>query len=595
MMFSKIFLTFLIVGAVVAIATITVLICRRRRKVAIAFPPSQNTSANQMPDHPHPPRIPVSSVRRKSLTKPISESTDEDPLARNGNFPYLGEPTDVEQNDKEAERNDEVPATEEDGSPEFPDQPSASFPELPHEPLPADPTNSFRPTRYNPRHGARRAVSADKSKQHEARASVSAFRRAEVGLRLYINRNRKSVHLSIVLSRPEGFPDRIELKSDGIELKIPGDGWVCAFNDERYDDVEVDWTSELLKNEFRLADTEQRLTWIRRLRPFHIFAPGKPGEFALLTVSKVTIGAEHVILCHESAIPEIHAVAKNTGSQPLQVIQEWMGIPPGWVVVTGYTPVHSCRSQIKPDLRPLDPLEEMKIQLVGGLHIRGNFYAEGWTPRIFIEPFPHGCEVRIDECIATSKNDNSWEVPGFDSPGKHLIDVIPGPSLTYQILPDPGVKEYHQIWNAHPAQDFLTNNTTEDRIVICGAHVSTATNSTVIACESKWNAVALGKYANAQALIQRNDAPAVVAILCFEPSFIVLSSGRRRHQGKVIWLGHDSGNVCFRDWKMRDMKWANRVRSIAARRLNIYPNTAEARFAWRSAAVAARRVRREKT
>ena len=464
--------------------------------------------------------------------------------------------------------------------PELPDKVNS-----PAEPSPAPPRKQAR---HRDRRGSRRAVPARAQETMQPdRTSVSALRQAEAKLRLAIDANRKSIRLSIVLARPEGFPDRIEPKAAGDEP-------VYAFDGDRYDDVDIDWTPGFLNAELRLADVEQQLEWLRGSRPFHLFGP-VAGEPDLLTVPAAVTGLEHAIICRESNVTEVHAAATAAGSPPPDALHGWMGIPAGWAVLTGYTPTHSFQSQAEPRLRPLDPGTQIEIRLVGGLPIRSNTYAEGHAPRILIEPLPPGCEVHIGGHHATCRSDGSWTVQGADAPGSHMVDVVPGPSLTYSVLLDPGAAKGWKLWDAHPERASSGGGATWARPAICGARVFADPGSTVVACESKWSGLALGARASTQLLTRRDDAPAAVAILQFNPAFLILSAGLRRHQGKIAWMGRDPSGVRPRMRRVPDLKWVSAVRAAAARRLAVCPNTSEARSAWRSAVAAARRVRRDKT
>lgn len=521
--------------------------------------------------------------REKPPSEPTPETAVREPSTRSKDPSEQEMSAGTDQNKDQGEcGNSETPPVDGEPSPP-PPEPLHSAPP-PAKPSPVSPRG---PTQHTDRRGAKRATPAPATETKELdRTSVPALRQATVGLRLAIDPNRKSIRLSIVLSRPEGFPKRIEPEVAGTET-------VHAFDDDRYDDVDIEWTTDLLESELRFADSEQYLEWLRSARDFHLFS-AVAGEPDLLSVSAAAARTEHAIICRESDIPDIRRTATATGSRPPKLIQGWGGIPVGWVVLTGYAPTRPFHSQVEPRLRPLGPDAGIKIHLIGGPPIRSNTYAEGCAPRIMIEPPPLGCEVRIGGRNATRQSDGSWTAPGADAPGGHLIDVVPGPSRTYTILPDPGAVEGWQVWDAHPGRASSVVSTDWARTEICGAQVFAETGSTVVAHESKWSVLALGARANVQPLIRRNDAPATVAILQFSPAFLVLSVGLRRHQGKVVWQGKDPSGTRPRMRRIPDQKWVSSVRTVAARHLAVCPDTTEARSAWRSAAVAARRVWRGK-
>lgn len=470
-----------------------------------------------------------------------------------------------------------------------PDEP-ASAPGTPHEKPSHEaspPTPPRRPARHRDRRGARRADSerAAGNRQPDV-ASPPAVRQAEAKLRLAVDWNRRTTRLSVVLLRPEGFPDRIEAQVGGSEV-------VHAFDNDRYDDVDIDWTPGFLAAELRFTDSKERLEWLRSARPFHLFA-ATPGEPDLLSVSAARAGVEHAVICREGDIEAVHAAAAAAGSPLPTAIQGWQSIPTGWAILTGYTPEHTFQSQIDSRLRSLDPGAGTEIRLVGGLAIRIGAYAEGQLPRILVEPMPPGCEVFIGGYPASRDDDGSWIAPGWRAPGSHLVDVVPGPSLTYFVLADPGAGGGWEFWDAHPGLVSERGNAPWTQAAICGGRVYAAGDCTVFACESGQSAIALGVRANVQPLTSRADAPAAVAVLRFRPAFLVTSSGLRRHQGRIIWLGGDTSGKPPRMQRVPDLAWVSAVRAAAARRLAVYPDIDAAKSAWRSAAASARRVRRRK-
>src|SRR3546814_10760425 len=66
---------------------------------------------------------------------------------------------------------------------------------------------------------------------------------------------RRTAALSAVLARPAGYPGRISLLlGEGAE--------VGAYSEDRYDDVDIEWTAGLLSGEVRL-DCEEGYQWLR--------------------------------------------------------------------------------------------------------------------------------------------------------------------------------------------------------------------------------------------------------------------------------------------------------------------------------------------
>jgi hypothetical protein len=206
---------------------------------------------------------------------------------------------------------------------------------------------------------------------------------------------------------------------------------------------------------------------------------------------------------------------------------------------------------------------------------------------------PPECRVFIGGVIAAQLPDGAWIAPGWEIPGEHLVDVVPGPSRTYTVLPDPGGS--HESWTL---ADALAAPTTAAQrppaalAIIAGARVCAPGAQTILATDSSPTVIALGARANQRPVSPRPGLPAAVALLPFEPAFLVVSSGRRRKEGKVIWLGNAMAGQPARMGKVPDLRWISTVLGAAARRLPVNPDSESAKTAWRSAVAAARRAQR---
>jgi len=406
------------------------------------------------------------------------------------------------------------------------------------------------------------------------------LRQAEAKLRLAVDPIRRYVALSLVLDRPEGFPDTVEIDFNGPQT-------VGAYDASRYDDLDLAWTAELLAGELRISDQRQRLEWLRSSRDIHLFAPG---ELDLLSVSAARIGAEYAVICQQRDAAGVFAVAESAGSSPLTVVDTWKGLALGWVVLCGYTPTRPIAAVADPRLSSLDPGSGTEIGFNGGLRVRANHFAEGHAPRIIIEPLAPNSRVLIGGRPASQDVSGAWIGPAWDEPGSHLIDVVGGPSVTYSIDSDPGRERDWPI----PA-DALAPFGMPPAVhaALIGAFVQPLSRQMLLATEPSQSVVALGHRAGAQALVPRADAPAGVAALAFEAVFLVISSGSRRRQGRVLWLGtRPPGNV--HSGRRPDMAWVSAVLGASARRLDVHPSEDDAKRAWRSTVAAARRMRRQK-
>jgi hypothetical protein len=438
-----------------------------------------------------------------------------------------------------------------------------------------------KPTAFRDRRGGRRTITSQVNDTPKPEQNASAgTRQAEAKCRLTIDPIRRSIVLSIVLSRPEGFPEIINVDAASEPTQ--------AFDQTsagRYDDIEVIWTPDLLDGELRKRDESQHLEWLRSARKVHIFA-ATAGEPDLLTVSAAQQGKEHAIVCREGDIESIEAIAVQAGSPILKRYPNYHGAPAGWAVLSGYVP--ACALSTPPDLgfRSLDPGAEIAIVFAEGFEIRNAAFAEGHPPRVLIERMPSNCEVWIGGERAAISDDGKWQAPGWDRPGKHLVDVVPGPSQSYEIIADPARGSGWETWNANA--DLIP--TLMPDVAICGARVVCSLERVVLAVEPASDVLALGARRHVQRLYLRQDKLAAVGILPFAPTFLIVSSGRRRREGKIVSLGSPE-TVNGSNREPVDLHWVVAVRNAAARRIPILPTSALAKAAWGSAANAARRWR----
>ena len=432
------------------------------------------------------------------------------------------------------------------------------------------------PAVYRDRRGLRRSVG------QKLKSVSSPSPPAEARLRLLLDPIQRSASLSVLLMRPEGFPERVQPLMDG-------EGPVEAFDSSRYDDLALAWTGDLLVGELRIESNEGQ-RWLRAARPVHIFTES-PTEAGMISVGSARSDVPHVVICKADGEEAVRAAAVLTGSPPLVSHERWRGIPDGWSVLSGYCPRHAASAALATQLSPLDPGTAVEITLTGGLAIRATVYAEGSPPRVGIAPLPDGASVSIGGIPAKQAPDGAWEADGYDGPGHHLIDVVPGPSLTYQIIADPTANGERMFWDAHPERFGTDSHKPWGRAGICGAAVRGPDGETVIAEASLPILIALGEQRQAVPLRPRVDVPASVAIMSEAPCFLVAATGLRRKQGRIVWLG----SAAKRAGRFSpDQRWAETVRSIAARRLRLEGADADGERVWWNAKQRARRIRRKR-
>jgi hypothetical protein len=404
-------------------------------------------------------------------------------------------------------------------------------------------------------------------------------RQADAKIRLTIDHIRRTVRLSLVLSRSEGFPAQAEVEADGRQT-------ISAYDESRYDDIDCTWSAELLGGELRFCNPAAGLEWVRSARPVHIFAPGEPD---FISVPAACSGLEHIIISRDEDANAIGIVAQAAGSSPLARITGWPGMPPGWTILTGYAPIRPVPSLSDPRLRSLDLGSGAEISFQDGLRVRGNQFAEGRLPRIFVEPLPAGATVLIGGRTASQDEGGAWTAPGWDQPGSHLVDVIGGPSLSYTVQSDPGADG---DW---PIPDDLQPFGMPPPVhaVILGGWVCILSDAAIVAAaaDATVSVAAVGYRTGARTLAPRANIPAAVGSLPFHPAFLLISWGPRRNQGRVLYIA-SPGASAPRPREPPDGKWAAAILAVAGRRLEVLPRDAAARRAWRSAVTAARRMNR---
>ncbi len=421
---------------------------------------------------------------------------------------------------------------------------------------------------YKDRRGAKRQAAKPTGAPNRTRTPV-ATKRAELRLRLVVDAVLHGVELSAVLARGPDFPERVRTGfGNPVEL-LALDG--------RFDDLPINWTPSLLRSELRLADEQRAVEWVRGARDIHLFAE-ESGESDLMSVPAALLGRMHAIVCPTDCVPDILAIAVATQSPAPRILDGWTGIPDGWTVVDGYRPQAPAEPRPEGRLQTLDPGTNFEIAFEGGLLIRSRTWAAGRPPIIRISALPPNGAVYIDNNPGSVSEDGICTAQNWDQPGTHLVDVVPGNSASYAIAPDPA---YAGGWESTAGFEVELGS-------ICGAQVVSPNGDAVVAYPVAGLVVALGKRSRAKTLEIRSGLHAAIGALHFKPEFLIVSWGRRRAQGEIIWLASSGTEPPGPP----DAAWASAVRNAAARNLAIRPASEEARKAWASATSLARTYRK---
>src|SRR5262249_10621185 len=151
-------------------------------------------------------------------------------------------------------------------------------------------------------------------------------------------------------------------------LPLGGGIEVGAYDESRYDDVDVAWSSDLLAGELRFNSADG-LRWVRSARRVHVFT-ADASEPDVVSVYAVGVGAEYSLICRVEDVTDVRAIAQQAGSPELVPHEHWQGIPEGWSVLTSYKPTHATGSIAEAGFRPLNPGADVDIALSGGLALR---------------------------------------------------------------------------------------------------------------------------------------------------------------------------------------------------------------------------------
>jgi hypothetical protein len=534
---------------------------------------------NAADQDPPPPLVLPDKTGTHSGATPVVADGEGDPLENHAGAasgPETGN-RDGDTADPPPSAADEAPESVALAKPESsPDQVLESTPNFPAGP-------ATRPKRavHRDRRGKRRTIKSAVAIAEQAPTHPEPVVRppAEAKLRLSLHPIRRTVRLSVVMTRPDGFPARVIVQAAGAHA-------VEAYDEQRYDDLDLTWTSDLLEDELRLASNDG-FRWLRSARQVHIFAQD-PNEPELISVSAVRAGIAHTLVCRSSEAETVRLAALSTGSPEMRTLKHWQGIPEGWMVLAGYTPIHAATPPLPVGLRPLDPGEGVEISFDGGLSIRARVYAAGHPPRISITPAPGTASVTISGEPATLSSDGGWIAPAWDAPGQHIVDVVPGPSASYEIAADPWTSGGWDFWDAHPERFGDNARGPWARARICGALIRGQANETVLAAQTQPTLIALGAKSGAVPLQRRDDVAVSVGLMAEPPAFLLSASGTRRTQGRVVWLGLPPAQNVSRRY---DAEWVAAVRTAAARRLPLNQADALGEDAWRKARERARRLR----
>lgn len=438
---------------------------------------------------------------------------------------------------------------------------------------------------HRDRRGRKTLAPRQSTEPKRAKRQSSLEPSAEARIRLVLHPIRRTIQLALILLRPAGFPEQVMLELNGSQT-------IDALEEGQYGDVNLTWDADLLLNEIRVSCAEG-YQWVRSGRPVHIFT-ANPAQAGLVSVPAAKVGIDHMIICPEQDAHTVCDIAESAGSARPRALRQFSGIPNGWVVLDQYHPTRAAVIQPVPAFSPLDPGQGIEITLHGGLEVGHNIYAQGRPPSIRIEPMLDGISVHIGGVIAEVSSDGHWEASGWDTPGRHRIEVVPGPSRSYEIKPDPDAQGGWIFWNAHDRRTAIDEGPWA-RAQICGALLAGPSGERVLAAELQPTILALGIDGTVSALRPRAEAGVSVGFGASLSAFLLVSSGRRRRQGKVVWLGLPQSSEVVTLPRQLSRRWIEAVRGAAARRLTMQADEGGVgQLIWQKLVLVARSAKRQR-
>jgi hypothetical protein len=142
-----------------------------------------------------------------------------------------------------------------------------------------------------------------------------------------------------------------------------------------------------------------------------------------MSMPRLVVGETHVVLCTEPLLPRVLEALTETGAGPAEPLGEDFGVPRGWVVLRGVTPVKAVPPAEGEDiLNALCPLADLEIVLDGGIRIAQSTYLAGHPPKIRLHGQVDGTtKVLIDGAEAVRQADGSFVACGWDAVGDHTV------------------------------------------------------------------------------------------------------------------------------------------------------------------------------
>lgn len=246
----------------------------------------------------------------------------------------------------------------------------------------------------------------------------------------------------ILARRPPAFSGELEVRQDQKRV-------VFAECSEDWYEVEArqymgSWLSGVLFTES--PKLESAISWQLSSRDVHVLA-AQPGFGGPTSTTRLCIGRKHLVLCSRARVDEVSSVLAESGCGLISPSGEEMGAPTGWVFFWPVIPSQPVPLAAEDEiLNVLRPQPELELVLEGGLWLQDSNWLVGWPPTIRVNGVVSpGEPVYIDRKPAVQDATGSYIAPGYVDPGPHLV-ACAGKTRSYSIF-EP--KMDWERWDAH--------------------------------------------------------------------------------------------------------------------------------------------------
>ena len=277
---------------------------------------------------------------------------------------------------------------------------------------------------------------------------------ASIRLRILFERGGYC-RMSLLPKRPAGLPVRITVAGPTGSLEL------VAFDDDWYQDIELDGFGDQLQNGFVWKDETTGQEWRLSGREVFVFGQGT-SHSGFTSCPRLALQRPHVVVCTRAKLAAVEAALREAACGDWTQLEEDDGLPDGWVALKSVVPSRPVPLADDTDIRNvLRPLPAIEIALRGGIRLDRNTWLSGYPPSIGVYGDSKGAAILIDGQQAELSTDGGYSVPGWDEVGDHKV-WCGGKNSVYSVVSRPPKRT---IW---PARTFSSSGNSDGCLAICG-------------------------------------------------------------------------------------------------------------------------------